>query len=103
MAVGENSSCGGKNLFLPVTNSLLCVKKIYRQVSPMGTVMSGQTKTWSDAMIILLVHKITGYGTINKIHILQKYKLIMWLTDLELAGLTIIYPLLIARGKDLES
>ena len=32
-------------------------------------------------MIILLVHKITGYGTINKINTLQKYKLIMWLTD----------------------
>ena len=33
--------------------------------------MSGQTKTWSDVMIILLAHKMTGYCTINKIHMLQ--------------------------------
>ena len=37
----------------------------------MVRVVSGQTKTWSDALIILLVHKITGYGTINKIHTLR--------------------------------
>ena len=37
----------------------------------MRNVVSGQTKTWSDARIILLVYKITGYGKINKIHTLQ--------------------------------
>ena len=68
-----------------------------------SVVVSGQTKTLSDAKIILLVHKITGYNTINKILTLRKYELIMWLTDIKRAGLAVIYPWLIARVKDPKS
>ena len=54
-------------------------------------------------MIILLVHKITGYDTINRIHTLKKHELIMWLTDIEPAGLAVIYLWLIAMVKDPKS
>ena len=54
-------------------------------------------------MIILMVHKIKGYNTINKIHTLQKYKLMMWLTDIERTGLAVIYPWFIAMVKDPKS
>ena len=42
------------------------------QLTKNKIVVTGQTKTWSDVNIILLVHKITGNDTINKIHTLQK-------------------------------
>ena len=44
-----------------------------------ATVASEQTKTWSDANIILLVQKI------KKMHMLPKHELIMWLQDREQA------------------
>ena len=52
-------------------------------VSENVTVISGQTNYGSDALIILLVHKITGCGTINKIHMLPKLELILGLQDKE--------------------
>ena len=50
----------------------VCVYQLFLRICWVNlSVVSGQTKTFSEAKIILLVHKITGYGTINKIHMLQ--------------------------------
>ena len=50
------------------------------------------------------VHKITGYGTCSQQNsYVAIYKLIMWLTDIERAGLAAIYPWLIARVEHSES
>ena len=47
------------------------------------TLSCRQTNYEPEVPIILLEHKITGYGTINQIHMLPKHELIMGLQDKE--------------------